>query len=429
MADDRIPSSPSADSLSEVPPRPRRRVYEPTLFPARKRRRFSPWLVVPLVLSVCGGLAFYLQLVSHRARFVATAGQIVYASDQGTPGTPHLWIARFDGAGARQLTAGPARDTAPAFAPDGSQVAFLSDRASLQNQVFVMDADGRNLIPVTRNAGAKSQPAWAGGGSNLLGYTAGGALSDIGLSSTGAGVADRLLPPPPQTTHTPGADESLSDQAVVTVPTYAWSPAKDAGLAAVEDTGTFQALAVFPSLSGVPTVVQSTPHGDVPLVAADTLSLGWSPDGGLLAVAALGLQGSPAPASGILLFDPDGKPAGGRPPFLARGATAGPQNPVFSPDGAQILFEVWSQPDLASRRRLGLFLVPTDGSAPPRLVYRGDASQAHYAPDGSVLFFLAGRPGGHDLCRIAPDGTGFARLSDGRADIEGLSVSPQSSAH
>ena len=116
--------------------------------------------------------------------------------------------------------------------------------------------------------------------------------------------------------------------------------------------------------------------------------------------------------------------------MLVRGATAGPQNPVFSPDGTQILFEAWSQPDLASRRRLGLFLVPTDGSAPPRLVYKGDASQAQFAPDGSAIFFLAGRPGGgHDLCRIAPDGTGFARLSDGRADVSGLSVSPQSAPH
>lgn len=82
MADDPVSSSP--DPLPETPTR--RRVYELTLFPERKRRRFSPWLVVPLVLLVCGGLIAYLQSAGRRVRFVATAGEVVYASDQGQRG-------------------------------------------------------------------------------------------------------------------------------------------------------------------------------------------------------------------------------------------------------------------------------------------------------------------------------------------------------
>ena len=342
MADDRISSPASPEPPPETPPR--RRVYESTLFPKRKRRRFSPWVVIPLILLVCVGIFGYIQYAAHRVRFVDTDGQVVFASDQGTPGVSHLWIAHADGAGARRLTSGAASDTAPAFAPNGSQIAFLSDRESRQNQIFVVDADGQNLMQATRNAGAKSQPAWAPGAAGLLGYTAGGALSALSISSTGPGDVSRLLPPVSQ--HTSGADEQLSSQAAtITVPTYAWSPAKDAGLAAVEDTGSFQALAVFPSLAAGPRDVQSLPQGGaqsgVPLAAADTLTLGWSPDGSLLAVAMLGIKGLPTPASGILLFSKDGDPAGGRPPMLVRSATDGPQNPVFSPDGTQILFEAW----------------------------------------------------------------------------------------
>lgn len=437
MADDTTPPSvsvPDSESSRQAAP-PRRRVYESTLFPERRRRHFPPWLVVPLILLLCGGVVYYIQAAAHRTRFVATAGEIVYASDQGTPGRPHLWTIRFDGTGSRALTSGPAADTSPAFSPGGSQVAFLSDRDSRQNQVFLVDADGQNLIQVTRNSGAKSKPAWAPGRSGLLGFTSEGALSVLTVTSEGAGDADRLLPPPPQVPHTPGAeeassDETLAQQTPVTVPSYAWCPAQDAGLAAVEDTGTFQALAVFATPTAAPKDVQQTAQGGLPLAAADTMSLGWSSDGSLLAVAMLGIKGTPSPASGIVLFDRDGNRQDGRPPFLAVGAADGPQNPVFSPDGTQILFEEWSQPNLASHRRLGLGLASTDGSAPPRLVYKGDASGAQLAPDGSTIFFLGGRPGGgHDLCRIAPDGSGFARLSDGRADVLGFTVSPQSPAH
>ncbi|MBV9852754.1 MAG: PD40 domain-containing protein [Armatimonadetes bacterium] len=433
MADDRIPAPSSPDPPPEAPPPPRRKVYEPTLFPERRHRRVPRWLAVPALLLVCGGLLSWLWTSQHQIRFVPTAGQIVYASDQGTPGTPHLWIARSDGTGAHPLTRGPAAAAAPAFAPGGSQIAFLSDRDSRQNQVFVMDADGQNVAQVTRNAGAKSQPAWAPGTPGLLGYMAGGALSVVHLSSSGAGDADRLLPPPPQAPHAPGAEggpeETLAQQGTVTVPAFAWCPAKGAGLAAVEDTGSFQALAVLPTLSGGVRDVRQTPQGEVPLAAADTLSLGWSPDGSLLAVAMLGIKGLPGAASGILLFGRDGSLVNGPPPVLVRSATIGPQNPVFSPDGTQILYEAWSQPDLASRKRLGLYLIPVGGSPQPRLVYRGDVSDAQWTPDGSAILFLVARPGGgHDLCRIAPDGTGFTRLSDGHADISGLAISPQSAA-
>ena len=84
MADDRISSPTSPEPLPQDPPR--RRVYEPTLFADRKRRRFSPWLVIPLILLIGSGIISYLYKLAHQVRFVDTAGQIVYRLRPGDAG-------------------------------------------------------------------------------------------------------------------------------------------------------------------------------------------------------------------------------------------------------------------------------------------------------------------------------------------------------
>ncbi|HEU0165185.1 MAG TPA: hypothetical protein VFQ54_09070, partial [Thermomicrobiales bacterium] len=40
-----------------------------------------------------------------------------------------IWIADADGGNQRKLTAGSARDTSPVWSPDGTQLAFVSNRA------------------------------------------------------------------------------------------------------------------------------------------------------------------------------------------------------------------------------------------------------------------------------------------------------------
>ena len=436
MADEDIPApsteSPTPETPEQAVPRRRRPVYEPTLLPERRRRRASPWVVIPALLIVSGLALYFLWIVPQQRRFVPTAGRIVFASDAGTPGQPHLWIAGPDGAGARRLTADAAGETSPAWSPDGSQIAFLSTRAGGQPQVFVMDGDGRNLSQVTQSAGAKSQPAFAPGDNALLGFTAGGALFSAGV---GSGETDRLLPAPPAAPH--GHEGDTTDDtgapapASVTIPSYAWTPAKtreQQGLAAVEDRGGIQTLALLPNLADKPRENPDVTASGGILAAADTMSVAWSPEGGLLAVAMIGIQSPapPRPSSGLLLLDSQGVPVAQQITPLLPSPTAGPQNPVFSPDGGQIAFEVWQGPDLAHRHSVGLYSVPTGGGAAPRLLFRGDATDARFFADSRTVYFLHRRPdGGRDLCRVLADGTGFARLSDGRADVAAVAVSPQ----
>ncbi len=420
MADQPTPES----SFNLNAPRPTGRpVYESTLLPERRRRRLPPWLVIPVLLAALLALLYFLIFAPKPRRFVDTAGLIVSASDAGSPGVPHLWVAGPDGAGARRITSLPA--ASPAFTADGSQVAF-SSQAGGQNQIFVADADGQNPLPVTHTAGAKLLPAFAPDSNTLLGFLSGASLAVL---EAGKGDAALLLPSAGGAGARPDAAGGGPAREAVSVTSFAWRPGAPAGppgLAAVLDSGGTQTLAVLPALDAAPHVTQNDQPGGLPLAAADALSLAWSPDGSQMAVA---LLHAPAPqsrtVSGLALFDPAG--VFRRWLFLLPpGSTSGPQNPVFSPDGAQIAVEVWRQPDLARRSEIGLFLVPSAPGSPPRLLARGECGAARFSQNGGQVYFLARRAGGHDLMRVNADGTGAERVSDGRADVSAFALSPQS---
>ncbi len=408
-------------------PRPTGRpIYESQLLPTRKRRRFSPWLVVPLLLLALGGLLYILLFAPRPRPSVSTAGMLVYASDAGSPGVSHLWIAQADGSGAHTLTSGPGADSSPTFTADGRQVAFLSNRAGGDNQIYLVDGDGKNLTQVTRTGGAKSMPAFALGSNSLLGFLSGGTLA---VTDVDKGNVSLLLPAPGQSSHPDTTDPSQAQVASSTAVGFSWKPAPDAshpGLAAVLDSSGIQTLAVLPDLDSPPRLTQNDQPNGPPLAAADNISLAWAPDGSKMAVALLHVLGLPGGKKGsaLLQFDPQGNAQNAVMPLLQDPAI-GPQNPVFSPDGAQIAFEVWRQPDLASRVRLGLFLVPATGGL-PRVLAKGDAGAAQFSADGAQVYFLARRrDGGHDLCRINTDGKGVSRLSDGHVDINSFALSPQ----
>jgi dipeptidyl aminopeptidase/acylaminoacyl peptidase len=404
-------------------------VYESNLLPTRKRRRASPWVVIPALFVLLALLLYVLFILPRHRRFVATAGEIVFASDQGAPGHPHLWIAGPGLANPHRLSASAEDETSPAWSPDGSQVAFISSQGSDVPQVFVVYADGLTRIEVTHNEGAKSQPQFAPSDNDLIGYLSGGAFSTVDVPT---GQTTRLLPTVSENSRTQNANSSLQSPTSVAISAFGWSPTKDPaqqGLAAIEETGISQALAILPTLSSK--VRDSRPDSS-PLAAAQTVSFGWSPDSGLLAVSLLGVAGMPAghEASALILLDSQGDASGQRPLILFPSATLGPEHPVFSPDGSEIFGEIWRGADLAHQQSIGLFSVPTDGSAPPHLFYHGSAEDLQFSADGKSLYFLQVRAdSGHDLCRISSDGTGFARLSDGKADITGFVISPQSSAH
>ncbi len=436
MADDNStpanPNSPSSNPLFPNEPRPTGRpVYESSLLPQRRRRRFSPWLIAPGLLVILLAVFYFLVFGPKPRRSVLTAGTIVFASDLNSPGAAHLWTVKADGTSAapRQLTTGPSADTDPVFTADGNQLAFLSNRGGGPNQIWMVDGDGKNAVQVTRTAGAKANPKFAPGSNSLLGFLSGASLA---VMDVGKGNATLLLPPPMTSAHSASTDPAQAQETNAAAVSFAWKPAvgKDpdsVGLAAVLETAGVQTLAVLPTLASAPRLTQNDQPGGPPLAAADRLSLSYAPDGTKMAVGMLHVQGLPGvqDISGLILFDGDGNIQ--KPIVRPQKDTAlRPQDPVYSPDGTQVVFEVWRQTDLASRKVLGLFIVDADGTGTPHILAQGDAEDAQFSPDGKQLFFLARRAdGGHDLYRINSDGTAPVRLTSGHSDVTSFALSLQ----
>jgi dipeptidyl aminopeptidase/acylaminoacyl peptidase len=418
-------SPPAKDDGPAVSRRIKRPVYEPSLLPARKRRRASPWVVIPVLLVVLVILLYVLLWLPRQRHFVPTVGQIVFASDRGTPGHTHLWVSGADGADAHRLTHTAADENAPSWSPDGSQITYLSSTTGAEPQIWVVDADGSNPRQVTQSGSAKTTPQFAPSDNNLLGSLSGGGFSTTDVPT---GQSVRLLPTVSETSRTQSTDATGATNQTVAISSFAWAPVKDRaaqGLAAVEDINGIQALIIMPTLSDKP---HDARDSGAPLAAADTLTLGWSPDGGLLAVALFGLPNQPTghETSALVLFDSQGNQSGSHPLALFQGAGLGPENPVFSPDGTRVVCELWQGTDLAHQHSVGLFSALVDGSTQPRPLYRGAAQDVRFSQDGQTLFFLQPRAdGGHDLCRMAADGTGFIRISDGHTDVTSVAVSPQ----
>src|SRR2546423_9590827 len=78
----------------------------------------------------------------------------------------HLQIIPVDGGAAWSLPAGSYVDHAPSWSPDGSRLAFLSDRSGTE-QVWVSGLDGEARQVTQFPLGVSGQPAWSPDGRHL----------------------------------------------------------------------------------------------------------------------------------------------------------------------------------------------------------------------------------------------------------------------
>jgi TolB protein len=86
-----------------------------------------------------------------------------------------------DGSNVTRLTNNPAIDTTPTWSPNGTQIAFTSDRNG-SPQIFIIDADGLNLRKITSESWC-DRPTWSPAPFNEIAYA----------SRTGPGYDIRIL--------------------------------------------------------------------------------------------------------------------------------------------------------------------------------------------------------------------------------------------
>ncbi|MGD9900905.1 MAG: hypothetical protein AB7T22_17400 [Calditrichaceae bacterium] len=97
-------------------------------------------------------------------------GKIAFVSYDDGDG--EIYIMNADGSNLIKLTDNSVNDIEPVFSPDGSKIAFNSWGYQAPSEIYVMDADGSNIVQVTHdpvniNYG-ENRPSWSSDGTSLV---------------------------------------------------------------------------------------------------------------------------------------------------------------------------------------------------------------------------------------------------------------------
>lgn len=307
----------------------------------------------------------------------------------------HLWIASTDGGQPWQLTTAASRDTAPRWSPDGTRIAFVSDRSG-EKQVHVIPTRGGEARALTSGKIAPSDLVW---------------------SPDARWIAFVGKPPAPEA-------PNASDVRVISRLRY-----KQDGEGYWD--GRWKQVFAVPPEGGT---VRQVTQGDF-----DHLTPAWAPDGSRIAYA--GNPDADADLTNIadvwtMPFSATASDGAGTPRRLTRGL--GPaQSPAWSPDGTHIAY-LGHDNACWGATNWGVWAVPADGGEPLRLTSGFDRSagnhiisdmRAHpssggltWSADGLRVLFMVGKEGSTQVASVSASGGDVLLETDGDHALIGCSL-------
>lgn len=165
------------------------------LYAASRLGRWGAWRI-----PAGGGSPREVVIAGQHAQFPAVAGTGYRLAYTESPSVTAVWEARSSAPGStprdRPLVRSRGREFAPAYSPDGTRIANISDQTGT-DQIWVSDADGGNRVQLTN---LKDQrlwpPRWSPDGTLLLFESRGehgSEIQTVRVSATGPVEATRVL--------------------------------------------------------------------------------------------------------------------------------------------------------------------------------------------------------------------------------------------
>ena len=122
------------------------------------------WQEEVWLMSADGTNQRQIKALEGRAPEFMQDGRLLFQS-KASPS--QISIANIDGSNVIQLTNDDTNNMSPKVSPDGSQIAYLSNRDGNQ-EVYIMDLDGSNQKRLTFNRVEEWDPAWSADGSKVF---------------------------------------------------------------------------------------------------------------------------------------------------------------------------------------------------------------------------------------------------------------------